>query len=80
MYKGAPVRVRLGSLFNQQRDEARDMLIEQHRVLYQTITDGRAEDARAVSSRHIDYVQEVLAESQQQALSEERALRRGSPL
>jgi GntR family transcriptional repressor for pyruvate dehydrogenase complex len=60
-----------------QRDETRDMLIEQHRTLYQAIIDGRAEDARALSNRHIDYVQEVLAEVQQQARREERAQRRG---
>ncbi|MDF3195024.1 FCD domain-containing protein [Pseudomonas sp. 1928-m] len=62
-----------------QRDETRDMLIEQHRMLYQAIIEGRAEDARALSNRHIDYVQEVLAEVQQQARREERALRRGGP-
>ena len=45
-----------------QRDETRDMLIEQHRTLYQAIIEGRAEDARTLSNRHIDYVQEVLAE------------------
>ncbi|MFP6799365.1 MAG: FCD domain-containing protein, partial [Pseudomonas sp.] len=60
-----------------QRDETRDMLIEQHRTLYQAIIEGRAEDARTLSNRHIDYVQEVLAEVQQQARREERALRRG---
>ena len=42
-----------------QRDETRDMLIEQHRDLYQAIIEGRAEDARKLSNRHIDYVQEV---------------------
>jgi GntR family transcriptional repressor for pyruvate dehydrogenase complex len=61
-----------------QRDETRDMLIEQHRTLYQAIVEGRAEEARTISNRHIDYVQEVLAEVQQQARREERALRRGA--
>jgi len=60
-----------------QRDETRDMLIEQHRALFQAIIDGRAEDARALSNRHIDYVQEVLADVQQQVRREERAQRRG---
>lgn len=59
-----------------QRDETRDMLIEQHRGLYQAIIEGRAEEARTLSNRHIDYVQEVLAEVQQQARREERAQRR----
>lgn len=43
-----------------QRDETRDMLIEQHRTLYQAIIEGRAEDARTLSNRHIDYVQDVV--------------------
>lgn len=58
------------------RDETRDMLITQHRDLYQAIIDGRAEDARTLSNRHIDYVQEVLADVQEQTLREERSLRR----
>jgi GntR family transcriptional repressor for pyruvate dehydrogenase complex len=51
-------------------------LIEQHRALYEAIMEGRAEEARGLSNRHIDYVQEVLAEVQQQARREERAQRR----
>jgi GntR family transcriptional regulator, transcriptional repressor for pyruvate dehydrogenase complex len=61
-----------------QRDETRDMLIEQHRELYQAIIEGRAEDARTLSNRHIDYVQEVLAEVREQVRREERAQRRGA--
>ncbi|MCU1717478.1 FCD domain-containing protein [Pseudomonas sp. 5P_3.1_Bac2] len=61
-----------------QRDETRDMLIEQHRSLYQAIIEGRSEDARKLSNRHIDYVREVLTEVQQQALREQRARRRGN--
>ncbi|MGE6793464.1 FCD domain-containing protein [Pseudomonas guineae] len=60
-----------------QRDETRDMLIEQHRGLYQAIIEGSAEEARTLSNRHIDYVQEVLADVQQQVSREQRALRRG---
>ena len=59
-----------------QREETRDRLIEQHRALYEAIMEGRAEEARGLSNRHIDYVQEVLAEVQQQARREERAQRR----
>ena len=59
-----------------QREETRDRLIEQHRALYEAIMEGHAEEARGLSSRHIDYVQEVLAEVQQQARREERAQRR----
>lgn len=70
------VLTNIGGMYAQ-RDETRDMLIEQHRALYQAIIEGRAEEARTLSNRHIDYVQEVLAEVQQQARREERALRRG---
>ncbi len=59
-----------------QREETRDRLIEQHRALYEAIMEGHAEEARGLSNRHIDYVQEVLAEVQQQARREERAQRR----
>ncbi|MDZ5604369.1 FCD domain-containing protein [Pseudomonas sp. RP23018S] len=65
----------IGGMY-QQRPETRDMLINQHRELYQAIIEGRAQDAREVSSRHILYVQEVLAEAQQQAQRVARAERR----
>ena len=52
------------------------MLIDQHRALYEAIIGGRAEEARALSNRHIDYVQEVLAEVQQEAQRVARAQRR----
>ncbi|WP_349572814.1 FCD domain-containing protein [Azotobacter salinestris] len=59
-----------------QRGETRDMLMQQHRELYEAIVGGRAEEARVVSSRHIHYVQEVLAEVRQEAQREARARRR----
>ncbi|HWV10675.1 MULTISPECIES: FCD domain-containing protein [unclassified Pseudomonas] len=59
-----------------QREETRDMLINQHRALYQAIIEGRAEEARQLSNRHIDYVQEVLAEVQQETQRVARAQRR----
>jgi len=65
----------IGGMY-QQRPETRDMLINQHRELYQAIIEGRADDAREVSSRHILYVQEVLAEAQQEAQRVARAERR----
>jgi len=52
------------------------MLISQHRELYRAIVEGRAEDAREVSSRHILYVQEVLEEAQHEAQRVARAERR----
>ncbi|MDM8348193.1 FCD domain-containing protein [Pseudomonas sp. sp1636] len=69
------VLTNIGGMYAQ-RDETRDMLIDQHRALYEAIIEGRAEDARQLSNRHIDYVQEVLAEVQQQAQRVARAQRR----
>lgn len=59
-----------------QREETRDMLIAQHRALYEAIMQGNAEEARNLSNQHIDYVQEVLAEVQLEARRMERAQRR----
>ena len=42
------------------RDETRDMLMSQHRELYEAIMARRAVEARDVIHRHINYVQEVL--------------------
>lgn len=58
------------------RGETRDMLMAQHRELYNAIVEGRAEDAKEVSNRHIHYVQEVLAEGALQAQRIARAGRR----
>lgn len=58
------------------RDETRDMLMSQHRELYETIMAHRAAEARDVIHRHINYVQEVLAEGQQEARRLARAQRR----
>ena len=44
--------------------------------LYQAIIEGRAEQAREVSSRHILYVQEVLEEVRQEVQRMARAERR----
>lgn len=60
------------------RGETREMLMAQHRELYEAIVERRAEEARAISHRHIQYVQEVLAEGQQEARRLARAQRRGA--
>ncbi|MNO94917.1 Pyruvate dehydrogenase complex repressor [compost metagenome] len=65
----------IGGMYKQ-RAETRDMLIGQHRDLYQAIVEGRAEDAREISSRHILYVQEVLDEVRQEVQRVARAERR----
>lgn len=58
--------------------ETRDMLIVQHRELYQAIVEGRPEDARQSSSRHITYVQEVLEQARQAIQRTARAQRRNN--
>jgi GntR family transcriptional repressor for pyruvate dehydrogenase complex len=58
------------------RDETRDMLMAQHSELFDAIIEGRAQDARDISHRHIHYVQEVLAEGVQAAQRMARAQRR----
>ncbi|MDT4887076.1 hypothetical protein FQZ97_1234940 [compost metagenome] len=52
------------------------MLNQQHRALYEAIIERRAEEAREISHRHIQYVQEVLEESQLEAQRLARAQRR----
>jgi len=59
------------------RAESREVLVTQHRQLYEAIVARQAEAARALSSRHIEYVQQVLAEGQQEARRRARAERRG---
>ena len=58
------------------REETRQMLMEQHRELYERIMAREAEQAREVIQRHIDYVQEVLAEGRVEAQRQARAQRR----
>lgn len=65
----------IGGMY-QQRTETRDMLINQHRDLYMAIIEGRAEQAREVSTRHLLYVQEVLEEVRQEVQRVARAERR----
>ena len=65
----------IGGMYKQ-RAETRDMLISQHRELYQAIVEGRADDAREVSTRHLIYVQEVLEEVRQEVQRTARAERR----
>ena len=59
-----------------QRSETRDRLREQHQALFEAIIERRAEAARDLSHQHIHYVQEELAEAQQEVKRLERAQRR----
>ncbi|MFC6335467.1 FCD domain-containing protein [Pseudomonas sp. CCM 7891] len=65
----------IGGMY-QQRAETRDMLISQHRDLYLAIIEGRAEQAREISTRHLLYVQEVLEEVRHEVQRMARAERR----
>lgn len=65
----------IGGMYPQGSD-VRDALMDQHRELYRAIMDGRADDARALSSRHLLYVQDVLAEARNAVRRTERASRR----
>ena len=58
------------------RSETRDMLMQQHRELYEAVIQRRAADARDIVHRHISYVQDVLAAGQQEERREARARRR----
>ena len=57
----------------------REALMEQHRDLYRAVMEGRAEDARTLSGRHLEYVEQVLADVQSEARRVERAQRRRTP-
>jgi len=59
-----------------QRTETREQLMSQHRELYEAIMQGRAEEAREISHRHISYVREVLEEAQDEVRRLQRAQRR----
>lgn len=56
--------------------DIRDALLDQPRTLYRAIMDRRAEDARQIACAHLDYVQEVLAETRDEAQRVARAQRR----
>lgn len=62
-----------------QGGEIRDKLLAQHEALYKAIIDRRPDDARRVACEHLDYVQEVLAQTQDGERRTERANRRRTP-
>lgn len=69
------VVINIGGMYAQ-RTETREQLMRQHRELYDAIMQGRAEEARDISHRHISYVQEVLDEAQDEARRLQRSQRR----
>ncbi len=62
------------------RGETRSMLSKQHQALYRAIMEGRADEARQCASDHIDYVQDVLAQSREEDQRRARAQRRAPPM
>lgn len=54
----------------------RNGLMAQHRALFEAIMDGRAEDARQIASQHVQYVQDMLSERNEEDLRLARSKRR----
>lgn len=65
----------IGGMY-QREAETRQGLVEQHRMLYEAITEGRADEARELAGKHILYVQQVLSERSENNRRLERSLRR----
>lgn len=59
--------------------DVRDKLLTQHEALYKAIVERRAEDARRLACAHLDYVQEVLARTQDEVRRIARSNRRHAP-
>jgi GntR family transcriptional repressor for pyruvate dehydrogenase complex len=62
------------------RSETRYTLVAQHQALFDSIMEGRAEDARRIAGEHIGYVQDMLAEREEEILRSARAQRRELPV
>lgn len=58
------------------KEPTRQALIDQHRDLFNAIIQANADDARRIAGNHIRYVQDMLAQSQEEKTRVNRALRR----
>lgn len=67
----------IGSMYAQEK-QTRSELMEQHRLLFEAIIEGRADDARHFAGQHIEYAQNVLSEQYENDRRMERSLRRSS--
>jgi GntR family transcriptional repressor for pyruvate dehydrogenase complex len=61
-----------------QETKTRQGLIDQHRQLYTAIREGRAEEARSIAGKHIEFVQRAISEHTENERRRERALRRAT--
>lgn len=52
--------------------------MEQHRLLFEAIIEGRADDARYFAGQHIQYAQNVLSQQHENDRRMERSLRRNN--
>ena len=68
----------IGSMYAREK-QTRSELMEQHRLLFEAIIDGRADEARQFAGQHIEYAQDVLSEHHESNRRMERSLRRSSP-
>lgn len=60
------------------KEPTRQALIDQHRDLFNAIMQANADEARRIAGNHIRYVQDMLAQSQEEKTRTDRALRRES--
>jgi GntR family transcriptional repressor for pyruvate dehydrogenase complex len=68
----------IGGMYARER-QTRSELIEQHRLLFEAIIEGRADDARHFAGHHIQYAQNVLSRKHENDQRMERSLRRNNP-
>lgn len=68
----------IGGMYAREK-QTRSELMEQHRLMFEAIIEGRADDARHFAGQHIQYAQRVLSERQESERRMERSLRRKSP-
>ncbi|MEP1216428.1 MAG: GntR family transcriptional regulator [Marinobacter sp.] len=67
----------IGSMYAREK-QTRSELMEQHRLLFEAIIEGRADDARHFAGQHIQYAQNVLSEQHENDRRMQRSLRRSS--
>ncbi|KPP99417.1 GntR family transcriptional regulator [Marinobacter sp. HL-58] len=68
----------IGGMYAREK-QTRSELMEQHRLLFEAIIEGRAEDARHFAGQHIQYAQQVLSEQLENHRRLERSQRRIRP-
>jgi GntR family transcriptional repressor for pyruvate dehydrogenase complex len=67
----------IGGMYARKK-ETRGKLTEQHRLMFEAIIEGRADDARHFAGQHLQYAQQVLSEQHENDQRMERSMRRNS--